>query len=101
MTSNRNDEHTQYIQQRYNSVNDKNSNHNGQNNSDDATNRRHSIAHVNFRKAIYRSLSLSHENDEYNSVLSYMIYCMKIFFVCLFILLIGGLIKFIWQQYRT
>ncbi len=68
--------------------------------SDDITNRRHNTAHVNFRQAVYRSLLLSRKTKEYNHIISYIKYCIKIFFLCVFILLIGALIKIIWQLYR-
>ncbi len=68
--------------------------------SDDITNRRHNRAHVNFRQAVYRSLFLSRKTKEYNHIISYIKYCIKIFFLCLFILLIGALIKIIWQLFR-
>jgi hypothetical protein len=64
--------------------------------SDDIYNRRSNTTHVNFRKAVYQSLALPYAYDEYHSIISYVKYCIKIFFACIFILLIGSLIKYAW-----
>jgi hypothetical protein len=63
--------------------------------SDDIINRRQSIAHINFRKTVYRSLSLPYENDEFSNIF-YIKYCLKVFLICLIILLISSLMKFLW-----
>ena len=70
--------------------------------SNDITNRRHSIAHINFRKAIDRSLSLPEVDDaESNNILKrYKKIFMKFCFIGLFIILIGSLIKFLWSFNR-
>ncbi|CAF1058072.1 unnamed protein product [Adineta ricciae] len=70
---------------------------NGKKNSDQLTNRRHSIAHTNFRKAIYRSLSLSNDLNDWKS---YIKYCLKIFAISLLVVLIGAFVKRLWHQHR-
>ncbi|CAF1099573.1 unnamed protein product [Rotaria sordida] len=96
MNSNLNNEYIQYLQHRIN-VNHENLVKNEKRNNDDIIIRRHnSIAHICFRKTIYRSFSLFNENDEYNNNnISYIKYCIKIFLICLFIISIVSLIKFI------
>jgi hypothetical protein len=67
----------------------------------DIVNRRHSIAHINFRKAIYRSLSLPQVDDDSNNLFIQCIkYLIKFFFICLFILLVGSLIRLMLPLHR-
>ncbi|CAF3295480.1 unnamed protein product [Rotaria socialis] len=70
------DEHIRYLQYRFD-VNHRNLLLNK--NKDDITNRRYSIPHIYFRKVIYRRLSSSFVNNDYNQFLS------------------ASLIKFIWR----
>lgn len=69
--------------------------------STDIVNRRHSIAHINFRKAIYRSLSLPQVSDESNDVsIRYLQYLLIVLFVGVFLLAIGFLVRLIWLAHR-
>ncbi|CAF3382939.1 unnamed protein product [Rotaria socialis] len=93
MTSDPDDKYVRYQQQRTNAMpGDHSSNEKKDNN--DISYRRHSLAHVNFRKAIYRSLSLTQGTHENNNIQTKLIeYFIKFCFICLFIVLIGSLIK--------
>jgi len=64
------------------------------------SNRRSNVAHGNFREAAYRGALLSYIHDEYQSIISYVRYCIKIFLTCFFILLFGALFKYIWYFKR-
>ncbi|UJR37854.1 hypothetical protein I4U23_030544 [Adineta vaga] len=68
---------------------------NEQGDTQSITNRRHSLAHVNFRKAIDRSLSLTDIDDDNNHIQNhYLGYLIKFLFLCFIIVSIGLLIRF-------
>lgn len=63
-------------------------------------NRRQSLAHPNFRKAIYRSLSLADgdaraANESNHAGVRYQQHLIKFLVACLLIVLTGSLIRFL------